>query len=692
MAASTNQPEWMRNPPLQMKDKIALIQKKKHLLRSPGKKGQFLRVLLKEVESKYQQLSERAKELSPLAFFKPSYEQALLLNAWMYGISFLCVYSANRIGKTTACMVNINLWLFPNDPKWRIFQPYRIGDPVLDPENANNPRRGQLVQVFPRPDISALKKITHALKRLPPSYPRPNPRQPHYHPDNLKVLQWLQKEVPEAYSPAYPDAPWNTGGTIWFGAPDQDHHEKVMFPLWKSYLPANSIDRYVPSSREITIKIVSPTGRTTCWELIGKSYESKDTKWSSGAVDVIMLTEGIKPDILKEVKLRFKDPGIGSHDFTPYLPANSGPASALAQRIAKGTEILPLRHFVFMEFSVYDAPAHIISNDKREGLIQSYKNDPEGEARLLGKFYASSMLVLSNLSRENHLLDWSKEELFRRFPNARLYRGLDPGLDHPTACAWGALLPMNVWVIYRMFSRAGLSISERVKQIVTLSNNKLIKKKWGPGPNDYYMMETHPNVNSEVFNLTVCDWHTFKKDEVTSMPYALNYQLAGLNITESVHTGPEERAQILDDHLAMNQYYPHLSTGRPPGPRVYFLKNEPGVMEAFLKWEEFYWERKKSGDDKGMPKDKVPEHGDDELDAVSYLTAGPYKWTSYRPPAIMEADSEPETHLIEAAQSLTESRHGTLQSLQTAANQQGRQIVYFGSPEPDPLDEDEERY
>lgn len=676
------QPAWITDPPSSLIDKVRLIKDKQSLMSSPGSKGRFLRNLLKEVEQQHSMMMEQAERMDPLAFFHPSYEQSLVLNSWMYGISFVCIYCANRIGKTTACIVNIMLWIFPNNPKWQIFKPYIVGDPIDDPLNQNNPNRGARVQVFQRPDISALKKIADALKRRPAHLPVPNPRKPHYDPDNLLILQWLQKEVPSAYSASYPDAPWNVGGTIWFGAPDQDHHEQVMFPLWKYYLPISSQDRYVPSEREISIKVVSPTGRTTAWELIGKSYESKDTKWSSGAVDIIMLTEGVKPATLKEVKLRFKDPGIGSHDFTPYEPANAGAASALAQRIARGAEKLPLRNFVFTEFSVYDAPAHIISDDKRNGLIESCKDDPEAVARLEGKFFTSSLLILANLSRTNNLLPWSIEEMFERYPTGRIYRGLDPGLDHPTACAWGLLLPTNQWIIYRIFAKSGLPIQSRCEKIIKLSNNAIAKVKWGPGDSDFYCVETHPSSKSEIVCATSCDYHTFKKDEVTDQSYALNYQLAGLNIIESIHMRPEERGQSLDNALLPNQFIPDLRTGVPAGPRVYFLQNSPGIMETFLKWEEFYWERKRSGDDKGAPKDKMPLHGDDELDAVTYLTASPFRWTSWRPSARFESDSEPEDHLASSAQTVQRrSTFATIAKEAAAAAGSNREVRFFGQQE-----------
>lgn len=159
--------------------------------------------------------------------------------------------------------------------------------------------------------------------------------------------------------------------------------------------------------------------------------------------------------------------------------------------------------------------------------------------------------------------------------------------------------------------------------------------------------------------------------------------------------GPEDRAVHLNDLLLPSQYVPHLITKKPPGPLVYFLKNEPGVMEFALKMEEHYWERKKTGDDRGAPKDKTPEHGDDELDGITYLTASPYRWTNYKPPAILAGDSEPEENLIQASMTMrrlnapTTHSDPTLQSLQKA--RPVHQPVFFGGT-PDESEEDEEGF
>lgn len=642
----------INNPPETLQEKIDLLKRYKSLMTSPGPKGVFLRKLFKETEKEILNLKEAAKFQDPLASFKPSYEQSLILNSWLYGIMFNCVYTANRIGKTAACLINFLLWILPNKPSWKkkgILRPYYVGGEG-DEENKGNPNEGKLVQVLPRPSIEMVKLIRDTIRELGL---RPDPNLPHYSPQNAKVLRELQKHIPHAFKPAFPFAPWDQNGACWMGAPDHKHHKEKIMPIWRKYIPAPFLHRYVESEREIEIHVKGgPDGkRQTSWKIIGLSFEQDDTKFASGATEAILLTEGVPPAIFKEVKLRFTTPGMGSHDFTPYEAANTASTVALAKRIKTGAEGMPLPTHVFEKFSVYAAPRHILPEDKQAGLIKSFENDPEGAARLRGEFWTSSGLIMSNLTRGVHLLPWSIEEMFRRFPDGQIYRGVDPGLDHPTACVWGLLTRNNQWIIYRILSERGLDIPTRCQRIVELSHNKLHKKQWGRGPNDFYFVETHPNANSEPVMLTVCDYHTFKEDETTRQPYALNYSLNGLSIVESVHTGPEDRALLVDSLLKISDLNPNLalSPSVPPAPQVFFLQNGPGIMEAFGIWDEFYWDRIRSGDNKGQPKDSLPSHGDDEFDALSYLLCSPYRWTNMRPRRIVIESNEPQQYLVDAS-------------------------------------------
>lgn len=673
-SASASTSAWVDSPPETLEDKIALIRQKRRLLRSPGRKGQILRSLLREVQQDLKQVQDQQTRRSPLSFFKPSYEQAIILNTWLYGIQFNAIYTANRIGKTTVSIVDKILWMFPNDPSFQIegiFRPYHVGD-ESDPLNVDNPNAGKLVEVLPRPSVENIAIIAKTIDRL---QLKPDPSLPHYDPKNASTITRLHQEIPHAFRPAFPYAPFNRGGKFWIGAPDHQHHKEKMMPLLRKYFPASSIIRDAPSDRQMTIEVKGQK-RTTIWEITGLSYESSETKWASDAVEMILLTEGVPPEIMKEVKLRFTTPGFGSHDFTPYEAANVGAATALASRIYKGTEQLPLRTHVFTKLSVYSAPRHILPEEKQQGLIKAFKDDPQAKARLDGEFFTSSALILSNLSSQNEL-DWTIEEMFKRIPRGIIYRGLDPGYDHPTACSWMYLTPSNQWIIYRILSERGLGIPERCKKIVEFSNNSLVKVKWGKGKNDYYLAESNDQPNSEVVAQTLTDYHTFKEDETTKQPYANHYIVNGLQIHESVHMGPKDRAVTFDGMLKPSNYYPDLRNApnpcKPPGPQVYFLINGPGVLQALQIWRELYWQRVRRGENAGEAKDEVPTHGDDELDACCYPACSPFRWTSHRPSPRIIPNSEPERSTVFASDTLNKkySMAGFFGSKQEFEEEQG---------------------
>ncbi len=627
----------MRNPPTTLSERTALLKAKSHLLRSPGPKGKFLRNVLKETENELQVIEERQRSLDPLAFFKPSFEQSLILNSWLWGIQFIGIYTANRIGKTTACLVNIHLWIFPN--KESHFKPggihykYRVGQEGYDDSNAKLKTKGKLVHVLPRPDATLPPRIA---KYLAKHNLEPNPREPYDSETNAPILQRLQEAFPELKEclkdggrGAYPYAPFNHGGEIWIGAPDQKHHENKILPMLKKLLPAQAIDRYAPTEREVGLKIVGER-RTTYWNITGLSFESKETKWSSGAVAIIVLTEGVSADIFGEVKARFTSPGYGSHDFTPYEPANAGHCTAVAQQISRGQLQLPLPTYCFEDLSVLDAPDYIIDDDKRAGMLKAYGDTPEGQARLYGKFYSSSGLILDNYHEDVHLIeDLTIEELFERFPRAQIYRGLDPGYDHPTACAWGLLLETNQWIIYRILSERGMDIPTRCKKIIETSGNE--QEEHERAGMKYYR-ERPKDKKSEIVMATFMDYHAFEADQVTGQSMSLNYIQHGLIVSESIHTGPEDRAIEFNAALKPSRIYPNQIDANllPPGPKVYFLAKGPGVVAFLQKMQNFYWERYRGGPKKGLPTDKIPTNNDDELDAICYLVCSKIRWTNVR--------------------------------------------------------------
>lgn len=633
---------WWDSPPRTLEGMLHILELRCHKLQEFDEEGIALREILEKVEEIYAETTKEIENQYRIAFFKPSYEQSLLLNAWIWGIDFVVCFAANRIGKTTALgVINPCLYIFPNNPEWEMFACSLTPDPATGGKTyIPNPHDGQgfyvdihgrEVQLISRPDIRELEKIRQVLKDHPELIG--DPTKSHFDPANADKLATLQKMIPEAYQGAWPRPPIHEGGTIWLGAPDISFHRDIILKEWKRWLPVRSIAHWSDSEQVFYITTAEETNpNPTVWNFICKSYESEDTKWSGSAVRAIILTEGLDQTTLNEVKQRIQVNGFASWDYTPYEARNVGAKTALAHKVFKGLEQLPLRAHIFTRFSARLAPHHILPESKRDDLIRMWDGKKEGEARLDGVFYSSSPLVLSRLDRGFHTVPWTKEELFKRYPTGQIYRSIDPGYDHPTVCCWGLLVPGDIWFFFRYYVKRQTTISERCADIIKLSCNVAKKEIYGPGKTDYYLVETNPNPGSEVIVATVADYHMFEIDQVTGRCVSINYNQEGLVLLESTHMGPEDRAMELDKLLDKSPYHTHPVTGHTPGSRAFFLINETGVDTALSQMEGLFWERLASGPNKGAEKDKVPIHGDDELDATCQLAAGPYRWSSYQPP------------------------------------------------------------
>lgn len=617
--------KWWHSSPRNLENCLAILQTDYAIahLKDPTEEGRQLRKIYRRIQQESKAIAQRARQQNPLAFLKVSWEQALKLNAWVWGITLSIDFDANRKGKTANTIFNALLWMFPNDPNWQLFsQPYE------DPWQ-------RYVSVIPRPTLRNVLGIQKYLDKHPELAGDPNCQPYDTTSGNAQKFATLQAQIPKLYSPCFPSPPIDDRiNVLWQGSPDVDYHKNIIMPAWRKWLPKASIARDSEYDKKMTLCVAHPQNPNEqfTWDIIFKSYEAKDEKWSGEAVKGILLTEGLKPSHLNEIKQRFMEDGFGSWDYTPYEPRNTGSKVALAYKVFRGQEPLPLKPYVFTGFGIEKTPDFILPDQKKADLIRMWENKPEGQARIKGLFYSSSPVVLSNLDPQFHCVSWSKEELFDRFPDGRLYRGLDPGYDHPTCAVWALLNKTNTWFIYRVFSESNLSLGQRCQKIIQLSGNARQKRKFGPGEDDYYYEETHPNPTSERCILTIADWHTFKADERTKQPYATNYTREGLVLVPSVTLGPRERAQQFDKKLEPDLFRPHPVTKTPPGAKVYFLNLETGVAAALEKLSNIFWARYLTGDRKGDPKDEVQEHEDDEFDAISYVVCSPYRWSSYVPP------------------------------------------------------------
>ena len=635
---------WWDKPIVTVPRALEILTSRAIYIESFNEEGQKLRELLEWVETKHKEEEERVKQIYPQAYWKASYEQSLLLNCWWTGIDFPICFSANRIGKTACFVFNGILWIFPNNPDWIVFQPY-------------TDHLQREVHVLQRPPIESVLKIRNYLKANPEMAGDPN--FPYYDKDSGNEVKFatLQKALPDCFQTAWPAAPVTRGGTIWLGAPDNKYHAEIILKLWKKMLPQPSIQQWSNSDLCFTINTQETANpkpivvNVTC-----KSYESEDTKWSGDAVLGIILTEGLDNVVLDEIKQRIIENGFISWDYTPYEAANVGKKSALAKRVYEKKEELPLQPHVFTRFSARNAPDYILPEGKRNDLIRMWSGKAQGKARLDGDFFTTSPAILSKLDRSFHCLTWSKDDLFRKYPNGQLFRSIDPGYDHPTCCGWFLLSPQNTLFCYRFLTQPGLSIAERCKVIIEMSNNRQAKRytnQRSGRPEDFIQYECHPFHDSEIYNATLLDYHNFKIDETTGKPLQTRYLNEGLPVIPSPTIGDADRAQEIDKFLDKVPYYTHPVFGVTPSARLFFLINEPGVSDALDQMESLFWARYKSGDQKGQPKDEVPQQGDDELDVTGQICSYPLRWTPYRPHRVEPHDN-----------SLIEERFATLQMQQ----------------------------
>lgn len=599
---------------------IDLLDRFGHYITEDSQRGRILRECESRVSETLGVKTDKAQEDNPLAFLKVSYEQALKLNAWVWGINFLCDFDANRIGKTAGAVFNALLWMVPNDPQWKMFKPY-------------TDEFGRKVQVLRRPSIQQFLEIQDFLDEHPEL--RGDMMKPYWDvaSGNADKFARLQKYLGQrVFTPCYPEPSFNQKkNVLWLGAPDVPYHKNIIMPEWRKWLPKPYIVRDSDHDLSFTLHIKYKTAhgniREIHWNILCKSYMSQDTKWSGAAVRGIVLTEGFTADILSEIRQRFQDEAFASWDYTPYEPRNTGQRSALAHKVYQRKEELPLRFFVWKGFGIHTCPSFILPERKRKDLIRLWEGKPQGKARIHGQFYADTPQALSNLNRELHILNWTKEKLFEKFPNGILVRGMDPGYDHPTSCIWGLLAPDNTWYIYRIWTQAGLSIGERCKEMIRLSGNARYQHRYGKNPDDFYWVEYHPKPTSEVCLTTVTDYHMFKADEDTKQPYCRKYIKEGLLVRRSTTMRPKDRANEVNALLEADQFRKHPQIGTTPGSKIYFLINEEGVSEGLEKLENLFWARFLQGEKAGQPKDELQSHDDDEFDGLSYLVLSPFRWS-----------------------------------------------------------------
>lgn len=578
-------------------------------------------------------LVEQAESECPIGFFKPSWEQAQILNAWHPdfepeiapgGYQSICIFSANRIGKTCAVVINILLWILANDPEWVMFEEHE--DPPIynidgDPTSGiKRPSRGKYT-VLPRPSWETWKRTGRMI------YP------------------WKSAPPMEACE-------------IWHGCPnDNDWNDRILGEWggkdgYRAWLPRAAIGRRSDggeASYKQERRIVLKTGHA----ITGKTYNGEDEGWKGKAVRIMAMDEGFEMSKLTESRTRVEAGGYYLWSYTPTEAKNVGKKSWVAHQAYRGKVDLVGKAKFFASFKMEDAPEHILPAEKRQtDMVAFAKLGAEGRSRMCGGFFDSSPNVFTNFGRERNILPidggdlllamrgevperWKKEfgpvradRLQFAFFQANIIRGMDEGLANPTACVWTAILRTGEYVTFREWEQSGLSVGERCREIVERSGNELELMNPGAIEERRRYKEKRP-IQAEVkrgmeIRRTFADSKMFKRDALSPQDsWVENYQKAGLKIERATNIGPAARCDYLNDMLRADPTRQHLLDANQPGARAYVTRDCAKLIERM---ENYLWQQIAQGQRAGEFTDKPENKDDHTIDGTCYTNCSKLKW------------------------------------------------------------------
>lgn len=175
-------------------------------------------------------------------------------------------------------------------------------------------------------------------------------------------------------------------------------------------------------------------------------------------------------------------------------------------------------------------------------------------------------------------------------------RGIDSGIDNPTAVVWGALFE-NAWYIYRVYRARGLAASAHAERILALEENENVY--WTPADPEIFR-KIHPVPGlPEVFEST-----------------SDHFLKAGCRVTPANNdrrTGKDRLFEL----LAPDTERIHPCHLKPPAPRLFILNNQ-STKPLVTCLEGLQWAPEAKTGSRGAP-DEIRKKDDHEYDALRYL-------------------------------------------------------------------------
>lgn len=585
--------------------------------------------LAEEMHEEYQEARRRAVEHAksecPIGWFKPSWEQSQVLNAWHpdyephvapEGYRSICLFCGNQIGKTCVSVINTGAWMVPNDPGWLMFEEredpplYRVH---LDPSSGIKRASRGKYRVLPRPDWERWIRTGRML------YP------PNDEPPMGACDCWHGVENDKA----------------WSDKVELEYHK--WFP--KKWLGRRSDGGTAVFKQERRIE--SRYGH----RITGKTFNADIQDWAGKAnVRIFNIDEGIPPNLLREGLMRIGAHGYFTWPYTAVEPRNIGERAKCAWDVYQGKLKLVGKTKFFLDFSMIDAPEFVMSSEKRaDNLARLTGVGGEDKIRREGGFLTSSPNVFSNFDRARNILPidgsdvllairgevpqrWVVEfgrvradRLQFAFYQANILRGFDEGLANPSAATWQALLRTGEYVTFREWEQSGTSIEERCIQVIQRSGNQRELVNPGVPEQRRRYKEVRPKDGGGMaIRKTLADSKMFVRDPLSPADdFTENYIRQGLKIERAGNIRPGPRCDYVNDLLRADPTRQHLLDASNHGTRMYVTRDCVKVIERA---ENYLWAQIASGQRMGEFTDKPATSDDHTVDAWAYPAISKLRW------------------------------------------------------------------
>ena len=319
--------------------------------------------------------------------------------------------------------------------------------------------------------------------------------------------------------------------------------------------------------------------------ITGKSADSGREKFQGASIDLVWIDEEVEEDVYDECYMRTSDCGGKILlTLTPLTDINSGVRTPwvfdLYEEWKAGHKDL-----CFCQLSTINSP--FVPQDEKQRLLDKYAGDPEGEARLYGKFVRRSGLVYPTWDNQRHVV--RAFAIPREWPRVVT---IDPAATGVTAALWIAINPENDYFLYREYYERDLIVSEHVKNILF---------RCGHEPIDWWIIDPK--------------WASQRNAETHKDGLQL-YKEAGLKSLRPAILGQDF------GQLESREYINASVTPNSRHPRLFVLEGLPNFE---FEIEHYTWDTFSKGEQKGLTKEKPRKRNDHLLNAMQYACAMRFK-------------------------------------------------------------------